>query len=814
MEDRDSLLKDAKSFLGKYSYLSPEDQKIALSAKHPRDLARLAEDNEGLFRSLQAFRKLESEGVISLPQSADSKNISSAVSGTVSGSIAGAGVMAAAGIGDLFKDKSYDGYKKSVQKDAEEAAKAWEKEEEKLRKENEKLIAQGKKPKERDPDRFTSKEEYIVNHLNTSHDNLALSDPKKARKWAQEHPEDLQLSKAIDRSQMWNKKLTFEEFEKIRNSYIEKSSRAGASPSEIAKLQAKANSELNNLLVRANPELAKSWAIQHGDRGLATAHNASRQRQVDYAKKNQGRISKFLGRDPAKKFGNEIKLPEPSKPPIATRMTQMAAAGAAVSAPSGGDASWGRSEPIKLPPPMPRPMMDEISQSNTSLSPRPRYTTYSQTQPTLNRSGSYNIPGSRNPKPIHRIAGRNIGRNASSVAKNAIKSSAKKAGKKLAYTIFTSPAFWIGFGIFFAFLVIMLAIRAFVCDFPGSGIFPGVNELCGSENEEVKTIPGTTITLEAVGDASDGSIDNNQSIDLRVTITIDPNVAKAPNPQDLILYVRPDFDYTLISAAGTHFTENNQIIWKLIENPQTPSNKYVFDFTLKPGPEEINKSITLTALVIDSSGNGISTNDYLPWDKTLPVINDADIFAGKDEPPSHYTCNDKYIRIMNQLANSYNSVDGTRMATGTGTNFGDPVCSFSDLKLKAIIAEYEPKASYREFWYDIARCESPGNGPNGWDKAENNWGHFQMDRSYQNPGKVYNLQSTDFDRGDLTWQNQVREAVKRNKEVINESFDYWAAARCLCSYPKHGDKSYCSFIKNKYSVSEMRGYCTSVCPNY
>ena len=95
---------------------------------------------------------------------------------------------------------------------------------------------------------------------------------------------------------------------------------------------------------------------------------------------------------------------------------------------------------------------------------------------------------------------------------------------------------------------------------------------------------------------------------------------------------------------------------------------------------------------------------------------------GRDAEPSHYTCGRKYTSIMNQIANNYNSLNGNRMF-GTGTNFGDPVCSFTQSKLRAVINDLEPKVVNRDFWIEIAKCESPGNGPNGWSSSFNAWGH-------------------------------------------------------------------------------------------
>lgn len=63
MDDKDTLLRGAKAFTNRYAHLSAENQRIALSAKRPQDLQRIAGDGaEELFQNLEAFRRLEAEG--------------------------------------------------------------------------------------------------------------------------------------------------------------------------------------------------------------------------------------------------------------------------------------------------------------------------------------------------------------------------------------------------------------------------------------------------------------------------------------------------------------------------------------------------------------------------------------------------------------------------------------------------------------------------------------------------------------------------------------------------------------------------------
>lgn len=140
----------------------------------------------------------------------------------------------------------------------------------------------------------------------------------------------------------------------------------------------------------------------------------------------------------------------------------------------------------------------------------------------------------------------------------------------------------------------------------------------------------------------------------------------------------------------------------------------------------------------------------------------------------------------------------------SASNFGDPVCSFSDTKLRQLVSSIEKKPENVDFWMDIAKCESPSNGPNGYARSSSAgdntqggaWGQFQMRRSFPLPGKAWTRAD---DRGDVPWQRQVENAIKYNEllESRGRNFDYWGSAYCLCYYPKYKDKSYCAdIVKN------------------
>lgn len=797
MDNNDLSYKSAQEFAKDLGDLSQAEQYTILTSPNYSDFRRISETQaQKLWEGRIAYRQQAASGVHIeiLPPREKNENQNagrSALADQGAGLLAGTSVAMVGSFLDRDKNKNYEDFNKSLEKHVLDMGAAWDED-------------QKKPEKDRIFTNFSSREEAMESASKKAHDFLVATDPKKAYAWQKDNPNNIALGMAIDRFEIDKKNLTFQEYETIRNRYINRASMAGKTPEEIAYLQTKAKAELDDRLALFRPDLTKKFATENRDIGLAGAHNKLRERDIKEELKNQGRLSKLLGQDPTKKYGDEIVIDEAPENETGQNSAQaqtQASTQQAISEPTTEDLWEGWQETVV-------PQQPPQQTQNVTLTTAPPQ----QTPIPASANSSSRAP--------RRLPIRRSKPSATGEAKKIAKGQAKKGA--LAFLL--SPA-GVALVIIVFLIIIVLYALSNTCNFAKGTIFNdwaidavGIRGICEQPIEEqIETIPGTTIDLEAVGDASDGSIDNNQNIELRVTVTIDPSVKGAPNPQDLTVYVRPDFNYTLPSVTGTHSTENGQIIWKLFENPQTPSNTYVFNFTLKPGPEEINKSITLTAYVVDKSGKGVSTDDYTIWDNTIPTIDETDIFAGKDEPPSHYTCNGKYTRIMNQLANSYNSIDGNAMETGTGTNFGDPVCSYSDTKLKSVIAEYETRPisqGYQVFWYDIARCESSTNEANEWNKDDNKWGLFQLDRSYQNPGKTYDPQNTEYNRGDLTWQNQIKEAVKRNKEKLNESFDDWDSAKCLCSYAKHKDGDYCKLITNKYSQSEMRNYCTAVCPNY
>lgn len=569
----------------------------------------------------------------------------------------------------------------------------------------------------------------------------------------------------------------------------------------------RALNEFYDRFLITNPDQARKWAKQYKDSRLQKAILKKEILEKPNDKRNKTPSA------PAQKSADNPTGPR-------TRMEWMALAGKIMSnpKPQSNTDDWREKEAalrqIAMDPGKNTPIFKETYPTSPPSKP---INYYPQPQPT-NSPSPYSMARNR-PWSNFRIPGRSFGRNSSAAGKNLAKEGVKKGGKKIAASLAANPYFWVALGIILAIVAVIIMLVLIIgainqaCKEPFRSLesaalsgFGTVAGLCLQENETPQ-IPGVTIYKAALGDAADGEISNGDSIEYEITLTIDPNVAGAPNPVELTVYDRPEFEYNSLEATGAYsMMDGDTIMWSLLNNPPESSNTYKFRIKMKP--TVTNSLIENTAYVKDPGGRGASTNDYGDWDDTIPSIDQSDILAGQDAEPSNLTCGKKYTKIMDQIANNYNSFEGNRMK-GTGTNFGDPVCSFSDAKLKLVIAKYENRPTYRDFWYDIARCESPGNGPNGWGKARDTWGHFQM-RKADVLGKPYNPSSPGYDpgRGDLTWQNQVRDAIKRNKEVLNENFTYWETARCLCSTSKHKGKPYCS------QITADPNTCNSVCPNF
>jgi len=465
-------------------------------------------------------------------------------------------------------------------------------------------------------------------------------------------------------------------------------------------------------------------------------------------------------------------------------------------------------------PEKPKSIFRRITQKFKRVKPAPLSTTPEpiypapRTTPSISKYSMPHAPGQSNPLP-------NRGRPRPSISRmppgfrgksKMLGKAGKTLGKAALRAVATNPYVIIVIGAIAAITIIVIIIMLNVCQVTNGWLLrevwaPAVHQYCNLSSHTEILPPPIGTTIEKNGPEK---VENDQPITYTIKISYDPLEATA-SVDDLTLIDAPGFGHEILSADAPYrklgSPPNEIIAWSISDfiNPNvTTKTEHTFTLTIRPTVrDERGKN---TAIIEDASDDTVGTEpdagDYTPWDDNAPQIDQNDLNAGAGAEPSHYTCGGKYTRIMTQISRNYNSKLGNRMR-GTGTNFGDPVCSFSETKLREVITQSETQShrnqGYIDFWMEIARCESPGNGPNGWGRSFNTWGQFQMDRTYPNPGKPYNT-SREPKRGDLPWQRQAQEAITRNNDVLGGSFKYWEAAYCLCGSPRFSDQPYCSQI--------------------
>ncbi len=124
----------------------------------------------------------------------------------------------------------------------------------------------------------------------------------------------------------------------------------------------------------------------------------------------------------------------------------------------------------------------------------------------------------------------------------------------------------------------------------------------------------------------------------------------------------------------------------------------------------------------------------------------------KNTPPNSSTCNGFY-KLTNPL----------------GLNFGDPDCTLDSVverdNLHILLKSIDPVNA--DYWFfKIVPCESTyiANAYNPLSPAGGAWGLYQMG----GPGTA----NSEKDHGDVSWQQQSKNAVDYNK-MIGNSFKYW-----------------------------------------
>lgn len=280
-------------------------------------------------------------------------------------------------------------------------------------------------------------------------------------------------------------------------------------------------------------------------------------------------------------------------------------------------------------------------------------------------------------------------------------------------------------------------------------------------------------------------IENGELIKNQILLTYKIGAVCLLEDVTLVDTLPPRSEY--ISATGDKPIANGgKVSWKLTENSPSSEGaegkKYIFEVVHKPP----NGSVATSSASIE----GCSEQPGTPGiDYTLKL------FEGQDATPSAKGCPYKdYDRSMTAIQRDF---------TIKETNFGDPICNFGESNLLDVIKLVETKEhvdqGYADFWMDIAECESnftPTDYGRTGQIADSNqdgtWGLFQMRRSYPKPLKPWDPNKKD--RGDVTWQRQVQNAIDYNNNVRNGDFTYWGTAMRLCWYPSYAKEPYCKKI--------------------
>jgi hypothetical protein len=115
-------------------------------------------------------------------------------------------------------------------------------------------------------------------------------------------------------------------------------------------------------------------------------------------------------------------------------------------------------------------------------------------------------------------------------------------------------------------------------------------------------------------------------------------------------------------------------------------------------------------------------------------------------------------------------------------NFGDPTCSLSTPddrnKLFDILKQVDGDAN-AHIWFDtIAPCEAPGYDPNYYftDAGVGHWGLFGMGASINGAGTDGNGPNGTYDRGDVQWIKQAKNAIAYNKDLTSrgQAWQQWS----------------------------------------
>ncbi len=800
MADNESKLslENARRVASLLRPLSPQAKNDLLVAKRQNDFASFQKvafenrlDASSVWTGIDDLWQQSAQG-IDIPLDDSGQNESQRTGegrAGIAGAIAG-GIL-------LRREGSYENFQKDANEYAEFARKTWEKEEEKILKDPKYKVPAGRA--------IDAQEAYDRAHRQY-HEMLASTDQVKAKKWLEKNPSNTSLALAINKASVVSKKLTYEELKKIQanHSATIQAEWNGRDPSKRSRDRAhmltQANEELYDHFAFSSPETVRKWANEYNDPELYAALERKRQRDEAQAVADQGRVSKWLGRNPAAKFA-----PGPEAIPVQTTpiVTPLPVLNPAF-----------KIDPEKLA--ANQHAKNEPDESEKKNEDDGNSQTGSPTKKRGVRSRlSYYSPSQIRKRAITRVKNRIINSKLGQKFKNSrigklgsrlnhLKGKTSRATRRIknllnplnyllnllkrsiigslvnaaaaAVTTILSTVVSVtvgtvtavvgvfsaavgavmgSIGLPLVIIIVLVALLFIVFAFSTSCIV-----FCDQETRQFVDSPYPGISYSIVAPET---LPNGTNLNYSIVVMVDTAIAQdSPNDLSAVANIPPGT--TFVSATGTYsLSDPGKISWKLYPENSSTANEgkiiltFAFNLTVRPQ----NDIVVENLLTIEGASGGAPPASGLA--------------------PNDNYCNGKYTYVLsNKLL---------------AKNFGDPDCTLDTMQkrndLYDLLKQKDPQ--WADFWFNVIIPGESGYRPNAWGCGTWNasekqcnppfaprgaWGLFQMGSS-RPPGE---LKARGGTRGDVTWKEQVNNAINHNKFIdsIGLRFRYWQVAIEWC----------------------------------
>ncbi len=702
----------------------------------------------------------------------------------------GAVGLGAGAIGGIFLSPgSYKDSKETAEYRANYAAAQWDREEEEYKK-------SGKTPP---PERPRSREEVYERAHSQYYDELVAKNHHTVRRWASKNPDDHALAMALNKRELQRKNLAYQEFVDLRKKQNLNAAmrwktmdpkKRMAIPIDHLDL---VNNEFNDTLILRSPEQAKEWFAQHNDPQLQAA--IQRKEKIEEEERKKSRVKKKYHDS-----GLEEKVNKTKKKLKESRAGKLAES---------------INDKYKKLTDIPSRIKDRIAQTwiaqkLSSANKRIRHffggpgrqygrfkKWFSNTRVGKKITSIKAAPGKLKKKITSSSLGRFTGKlkgyagklknllNPLNFLVNFIKKSIIGAAISAITTVITTV---ISLAVVSLISIVGLVIggvaliAGFIIAVIGWPILliAGIALLmvvvfllsstclvfCDQETREFidSPYPGISYSISAPE-----TLQNGLNINYNVIVLIDTTIA-TDAPEDLTAVANIPPGTTFISATGTYsLSDPGKIRWKLYPENSNPKNEgkeilsFVFELVVRPQ----NDIVVENLLTIEGASGG------------APPI------ASGIAPNDTYCEDRKYGYVLdNKLLPK---------------NFGDPDCTLDTYRerndLYDLLKQKDPQ--WADFWFDVIIPGESSYAPNNWGCGDNDsawdpiekrcrepwaergaWGLFQMGSSNP-PGE---LKARGGTRGDVTWKEQVENAVNHNKVIdgLGLRFKYWLVAIEYC----------------------------------